>query len=75
MAAVVERVVTASETLVASQISTTGTTISAATAWTLVNVTPVLAVGWKVYSRLIVFNIMLNLVNDICKLVYLWISK
>jgi hypothetical protein len=37
MAAAVERVVTALETLVASQISSAATTISAATAWTLVN--------------------------------------
>jgi hypothetical protein len=63
------------ETLVASQISAAATTISAATAWTLVNVTSLLAIGWKVYFRLILFNIMLNLVNDICKLVYLWIGK
>jgi hypothetical protein len=34
MAAVAERVMTAAETLVASQISAAATTISAATAWT-----------------------------------------
>ena len=40
MAAAAERVVTASETLAASQISAAVTTISAATAWMLVNVCP-----------------------------------
>ncbi len=34
-----------------------------------------LAVGWKVYARLILFNIMLNLVNVICLLVYLRIDN
>jgi hypothetical protein len=63
--AAAERVVMAAETLVASQISAAATTISSC-----LEHTSLLAVGWKVYFRLILFNIMLNLVNVICLSVY-----
>ena len=57
MAAAAERVVMAAETLLVSQISAAATTIFTATAWT-----PWLTY-WKVYIRLILSHIILNLVR------------